>query len=263
MSQAWLPSAPRTPNTAIVTPPKPLLATAGVLHRTYGRWAGDLATLQVRRVPSVHFLVGKQDPHWCQMVPATVTANHAAGANTWAIGVEFEGRNEEPLTAWQVARGADILRWAKDTLAIPIRLYTDPARTSAWHGWLNHANVATAPGYRHSDAVTLSDFLLIAAAATGTAAPTAPKVAPMYSPPHQLEPIVADLACPTGGAWLLAASGAVYAYGGAPYFGGTNSRPWFAGRQAARLELPTANEAAAGKRYVVIATSGERYALPA
>lgn len=92
---------------------------------------------------------------------------------------------------------------------------------------------------------------------------TVGKVAPMYNPPHQLEPVVADLACPTGGAWLLAASGAVYAYGGAPYFGGTNGRPWFAGRQAARLELPTVDEAAAGKRYVVIAGSGERYALPA
>jgi hypothetical protein len=74
----------------------------------------------------------------------------------------------------------------------------------------------------------------------------------MYDPALMLEPIVADLACPTGGAWLLAKSGAVYAFGGAPYAGAPNGKDYFAGRTAARLNLVNGT-------YQVVATSGETY----
>lgn len=81
----------------------------------------------------------------------------------------------------------------------------------------------------------------------------APKgVAPMHDPALDLEPIVADLACPTGGAWLLAASGAVYAFGGAPFLGAPNGKDYFRGRVAARLE-------AVNDAYCVVAESGEKY----
>lgn len=78
------------------------------------------------------------------------------------------------------------------------------------------------------------------------------EVRPMYDPALALEPIVADLACPTGGAWLLAASGAVYAFGGAPYLGAANGKDYFAGRKAARLNLVDG-------QYQIVATSGETY----
>jgi lysozyme len=78
------------------------------------------------------------------------------------------------------------------------------------------------------------------------------KVAPMYNPPLVLEPIVADLSCPTGGVWLLAASGAVYAFGGAPYLGAPNGKSYFQGRTAAQLRL-------VNSQYQVVATSGETY----
>lgn len=81
----------------------------------------------------------------------------------------------------------------------------------------------------------------------------------MYSPPLTVQPIVADLACPDGGAWLLAADGSVYAFGGAPYHGGANGQGYFAGRKAARLELPIKGTDPADSTYVIIATSGERY----
>ncbi len=84
------------------------------------------------------------------------------------------------------------------------------------------------------------------------------EVPPMYSPPLTLQPVVADLACPTGGAWLLAADGSVYAFGGAPYKGGANGQSYFTNRHPARLELPDGN-AAAGSTYTIVATSGERY----
>lgn len=91
---------------------------------------------------------------------------------------------------------------------------------------------------------------------------TPQKVAPMYDPAIVIEPIVADLGCPTGGAWNLASSGAVYAWGGAPYHGGANGKAYFNGRKAARVELPNAQEVSAGKVYTIVATSGERYSYP-
>lgn len=86
-------------------------------------------------------------------------------------------------------------------------------------------------------------------------APT-PEVRPMYDPALALEPIVADLACPTGGVWLLARSGAVYAFGGAPYQGAANGKAYFAGRVAARLELVLDDGV---PKYRIVATSGETY----
>lgn len=74
----------------------------------------------------------------------------------------------------------------------------------------------------------------------------------MFDPPHVLEPIVAELVCPSGGVWLAAASGAVYAYGGAPYLGSPKGKEYFEGRKTARLQL-------VDNKYRVIAESGEGY----
>jgi N-acetylmuramoyl-L-alanine amidase len=78
------------------------------------------------------------------------------------------------------------------------------------------------------------------------------EVAPMFSPPLVLEPIVAELSCPSGGVWLLAGSGAIYGFGGAPYLGSPAGKDYFAGRKAARLQL-------VDNKYRVIAESGESY----
>ncbi|MES1975835.1 MAG: hypothetical protein V4472_25535 [Pseudomonadota bacterium] len=88
------------------------------------------------------------------------------------------------------------------------------------------------------------------------------KVVPMHQPPWVFEPIVADLGCPSGGAWMLAASGALYAVGGAPFVGGVNGKPFFAGRTAATLELPDAAGKAAGYQVIIVDTAGERYGEP-
>lgn len=82
-------------------------------------------------------------------------------------------------------------------------------------------------------------------------------VMPEYDPPHVLQPIVASERDPmTGGLWLLAASGSIYAYEGARYFGGADGKNYFVGRRAARLE---ANDQGG---YDIIAASGERYGYP-
>lgn len=103
-------------------------------------------------------------------------------------------------------------------------------------GHWDHVHVALRPGRR----------IIFAAPAALT------RVEPMFDPALDLEPIVADLACPTGGVWLLAASGAIYTFGGAPYLGGPNGKPYWGTRTAARLVLVDG-------KYRVVATTGETY----
>lgn len=102
------------------------------------------------------------------------------------------------------------------------------------------------------------------ASIVGSAPPPAPapipKVQPMHNPPLVVPGgIVADLACPTGGAWLVADDGAIFAVGGAPYLGGMNTDAHFKGRHAAKL-LPRRYGTLGRKRgYTIVATSGETY----
>lgn len=110
---------------------------------------------------------------------------------------------------------------------------------STWNAHRNHVHVAVKRG-------------VLLAAPRITPATTTKRVMPMYSPPLALEPIVAELRAPGGGVWLLAASGAVYAFGGAPYLGSPMGHDYFAGRKAARLEP-------VGDGYRVVAESAETY----
>lgn len=113
---------------------------------------------------------------------------------------------------------------------------------TTWAAHLNHVHVA----------VHLGTFLVVPQIRAATVEPPTKKVLPLFEPPIQTEPIVADLACPTGGAWCLAASGAVYGWGGAPHLGAPNGKDYFAGRKAARLEPVDG-------KYRVVAESGETY----
>lgn len=93
----------------------------------------------------------------------------------------------------------------------------------------------------------------LAAAAPGSST----KVPPMLP---NIANVVDAMAVPQqyggAGCWVLAADGAVYTTGGAPYKGGMNpgtpNAHHFAGRTAARLEPYQG-------RYLVVATSGEKY----
>lgn len=64
--------------------------------------------------------------------------------------------------------------------------------------------------------------------------------------------VVADLAAPGGGFWILQQDGSIFTFGAAQYHGGANGQDYFAGRKAARLEPH-------GAGYDIISTSGERY----
>lgn len=130
--------------------------------------------------------------------------------------------------------------------------------TAGWrqHGHFGHANV---PENSHWDPAytDLEWFVLnqaMAPAATARVLDTW-KVRPMFEP--ALDDIVDALHAPFGlGCWLLAADGAVFTTGKAPYQGGMNpgtkNAHHFVGRTAARLRPHEG-------RYLVEATSGESY----
>ena len=147
---------------------------AGVLHRTYGVFGKDgyRSAYNIGKNGrngvgiGFHFLIGKNEGQWVQFYDTDVKAAHAAGANTWAIGIEFDGVNEDVLTDWQVRAGAHILAAMADK--IPLTYYDGPRKLV--RGWLNHASV---PGSDHTDKVTREDWARLVARA-GNQTPTLP-----------------------------------------------------------------------------------------
>lgn len=127
-------------------------------------------------------------------------------------------------------------------------------------GWLRpgHFDHGSIPENAHWDtAYTDLEWLVLnqAMAPQATAEVlTTWKVRPMFDP---AVPVVDALATEDGdGCWLLAADGAIYTTGAAPWLGGMNderNRKDFAGRTAARLE----RHGVGG--YRIVATSGEKY----
>lgn len=156
-----MPGIPRSPNTAILNPAIPLTPIGAVTHRTIGQWAGDLSVLTRTRVPSCHYLVGKNEGQWAQLVPNNVTANHAAGANSWALGIEVSGQNGEPFTSWQLTACARIVNWLI-TEGISKNRYTGNERVARWAGFIDHAFIACEPKFRHYDYWNPRDWDVVA-----------------------------------------------------------------------------------------------------
>jgi hypothetical protein len=222
----------------------PLAKAIGVvLHVEAGTEAGTCQVFsEASYKASSHFgiaKVGRID----QFADTAVEAWAQAAGNGSYFSIETEGQPSEPLTDAQIASFAKLYAWLKclPNAAFGFTLADVPGQPGlGWHGmggaaWGGHTGC---PGdLRKAQRQSIIDL-------------ARPKgVAPMYSPPLQ---IVAELDCPTGGVWCLGPDGAVYAWGGAPYLGGCNGKPYFAGRTAARLNLVDG-------KYQVVATSGEVY----
>lgn len=77
----------------------------------------------------------------------------------------------------------------------------------------------------------------------------------VYNPPLTLpRPIASSAKDPlNGGSWILLTDGAIYALDGARYLGAANGKGYFLGRTAQRLEITPDG------RYIIVATSGEKY----
>ncbi len=145
-----------------------LRPTGVVLHRTYGSLTQD----QYRGAYNIgkngrggvgigfHFLIGKNEGQWIQFYDTNVKCAHAKGANSWAIGIEFDGVNEGPLTDWQVRAGAWILAQINHAHGISLDRYTTQGPRRKINGCLPHSLV---PGSNHTDLVTEIDFARIRA----------------------------------------------------------------------------------------------------
>lgn len=137
---------------------------AVVLHRTYGYWPGDYS---VGKQGIFQFLIGKADGNWVQFAPSEDCQWHCNGANRYAVGIELEGTNDDPLTDWQAARLGDVLRWVNATHGVPLE-YLDPfgvAPASVWvnsgnfRGVISHVSVKTDDGSsQHGDFILPADF---------------------------------------------------------------------------------------------------------
>lgn len=147
----------------------------GVLHRTYGRWPGDYSVGKNNpNLTGFHFLIGKDEGQWVQFNDTSQHCNHAPGANSSCVGIEFTGKNEQPLTDWQVKAGAFVIATVSNAHGIPLNYY-DGGRRTPTPGWTNHASVL---GSDHSDRITTDDWNRMAALAGGMIAWPAPPAPP-------------------------------------------------------------------------------------
>lgn len=135
--------------------------TAVVMHRTYGTLNGDgfKSAYSIGKNGrnglgiGFHFLIGKNEGQWVQFYDTTVKAAHAKGANSWALGIEFDGVNEGPLTDWQVRAGAWIIAVLTREAGIPCTYYEGPRKQVV--GFLSHVSVPTST---HTDLITREDW---------------------------------------------------------------------------------------------------------
>ena len=181
-------------------PQGPLHATAVVLHRTYGTLDGDgfRSAYNIGKNGrggvgiGFHFLIGKNEKQWVQFYDTGVEAAHAKGANSWAIGIEFDGVNEGPLTEWQVKAGAWIIAVLTTEAGIPCTYYEGPRKRVT--GFLSHVSVPTST---HTDRITREDWDRMMVYVKPDQAPEpAPEPAP--TPPPAVAPNV-DLAAIAAG----------------------------------------------------------------
>lgn len=184
-----MPGIPYDPG---VWPRGNLTPVAGILHRTIGHWAGDYNIGKHGRGPTdpdmtgFHFLIGQNKDQWVQFYSTIVRCNHAAGANTWAIGIEFSGQNFEPLTPWQLDRGAAVIQWVSATHMIPATWYDGP-RIGESRGWRGHVSVLTTPQYEHVDTVTRAEFQIMSGTSIPLPSPS-PSPSPIPPPPFPFSP---------------------------------------------------------------------------
>lgn len=118
-----------------------------------------------------------------------------------------------------------------------------------FNGWCGHQHV---PQNTHWDPGNINIQYLLT---------TDFGVKPMYDPALKIEVAAACGDPEHGGAWLVQPDGAVFAFGGAVYYGGMNGHKDFTGRRVARID-PGRNfpdDPWRKYKYVFTATSGERY----
>ncbi len=139
----------------------PMNPSGGILHRSYGGWGGDVAT--VRNSGLAHFVVGKDEGQWVQLADTTEVTYSVGNwqANNATVAIEFTGTNEEPLTDWQARAGGEIIRQVSAAHGIEVA-YNDgsegPVYNGPWVAWRAHRGVHPDQGTQHTDFITAEDW---------------------------------------------------------------------------------------------------------
>jgi hypothetical protein len=152
----WFPSAERVHN-PWVGKPGTLDAIAAICHRTFGGFAGDMAVMRgSRKGIAFHFYVDKRGVIYQTAPGITSRMNHAKGANSWALGIEVESRNNtDPFTGRQTASLGQLVGWINRTCGIPLTYDPGPVRKGKRPGFIAHAAVAES---NHGDLWTRAEW---------------------------------------------------------------------------------------------------------
>lgn len=139
-----------------------------VKHETFGGWNGDysVGVGNADDVIGFHFLIGKNEGQWVQFYSIFTKCNHAAGGNSYYVGIEVTGSNDE-MTDWQRRASKAVCSFIMDEGSMP-GVHATGGRQGAFNGFINHLQVLGSDhdDYWHEDdanyatsggAVTVSD----------------------------------------------------------------------------------------------------------
>lgn len=134
------------------------------------------------------------------------------------------------------------------TATSPVRL--SPQDWLNFSGWCGHQHV---PVNDHWDPGAIDiDYLMSISIG----------VKPMYDPPLPIELVASCNDPENGGAWLLDKNGGVLSAGTAQFHGTPFGKDYWNGRIAARIDWAKDVDSNSPYKYIVTATSGEKYGYP-
>jgi len=140
---------------------KSVPTTMGVVHNTYGQWAGDVNV--VGQNGSSHFVIGKDEGQWIQLADTdSVTWNCGNWvANNCSVSIEFTGTSDEDLTPWQVSAGSHIIKEVSAHYGIPMNYddgFRGPIDNPPFRGWYSHRAIRPDAGSQHSDFISTTEW---------------------------------------------------------------------------------------------------------
>ena len=124
--------------------------TLGVcIHNTYGREAGDLATLTGGQV-DCHFYVARSGRVYQLLDTDSTSWTAKATANRNSLHIETEGRRDDAWTIPQAEAVARLVAWLCDRYGVPVGKVDPPGE---WRGLYDHRDLQGVNGNDHGDGV--------------------------------------------------------------------------------------------------------------
>lgn len=134
------PGAIWTPS--VIAHPMRSVTLGVVIHRSYGREAGDVATLSKSGKVDAHFEVAKDGDVYQFLDPDSCAWHAYSFANDTCVGIEHEG-GSEAFTPEQTEASAKLVAWLCKRYAIPV-VHVDPSGHDAatFRGIFGHKDLS-------------------------------------------------------------------------------------------------------------------------